>query len=92
MLALHTPDLGGDGNITEAERAILRRAATLIVELEKIEVSFALGNDAGYLIDRYQRCANTLSRLLETLGLQRRARDVTPTLSEYLASKAEAAE
>ena len=68
VLALHTQDLGGDGNITEAERAILRRAATLIVELEKLEVSFALGNNAGYLIDRYQRCANTLRRLSSTLG------------------------
>jgi hypothetical protein len=36
------------------------------------------------LIDRYQRCSNTLRRLLEALGLQRRAKDVTPTLSRQL--------
>ena len=28
-------------------------------------------------IERYQRCTNTLRRVLETLGLERRARDVT---------------
>ena len=86
VLALHTADLGGDDNISEAERAILRRAATLIVQLEQMEVKFAQGNDKGYLIDRYQRCSNTLRRLLESLGLQRRARDITPTVAEYVAS------
>jgi hypothetical protein len=37
----------------------------------------------------YQRAANTLRRLLSTLGLQRRQRDVTPTLTEYLQKCAE---
>jgi hypothetical protein len=36
----------------------------------------------------YQRCSNSLRRLLEAVGIQRRARDVTPSVSEYLASKA----
>ena len=70
--------------MSEAERAILRRAATIIVQLEQIELKFAQGNDQGYLLDRYQRVSNTLRRLLESLGLQRRARDVTPTLDQYL--------
>jgi hypothetical protein len=83
VLALHLSDLGGEENTSEAEKAIARRAACLVVELEQIEVRFATGNEPegeevnGNLLDCYQRCANTLRRLLESLGLQRRAKDVT---------------
>jgi hypothetical protein len=33
VMALHLSDLGGDDNVSEAERSIIRRAATLTVEL-----------------------------------------------------------
>jgi hypothetical protein len=84
LLALHTQDLGGDDNISEAERAILRRAATLIVELERMEMLFAQAGEATpNQLETYQRVSNTLRRLLESVGLQRRARDVTPDPLEY---------
>ncbi len=82
VLALHLSDLGGESVTSEAEKSIARRAACLVVELEQMEIRFATGDtpegedDTGNLIDRYQRCANTLRRLLESLGLQRRAKDV----------------
>ena len=41
LLALHISDLGGEDNVSEAERALLRRAVTLIIELERREVMFA---------------------------------------------------
>jgi hypothetical protein len=88
LMALHLQDLGGDDAVSEAERAILRRAVTLIIELEMLEVKFATEGSKGYQIDRYQRVSNTLRRLLESLGLQRRPRDVTPSLSEYLDGRA----
>src|SRR5436190_16175676 len=73
VLSLHLSDLGGADRISEAEKASARRAACLIVELEQLEAKFALAGEAkGWQIDRYQRLANTLRRLLETLGLQRR--------------------
>jgi hypothetical protein len=34
-----------------------------------------------------QRTANSMRRLLEALGIQRRPRDVTPTLDQYLDGK-----
>jgi hypothetical protein len=40
----------------------------------------------GRLLDLYQRTAGGLRRLLEAIGIQRRPRDVTPTLDQYLAS------
>jgi hypothetical protein len=39
-------DLGGDQNISEAERAIIRRAAVIITELERMEKDFARSDGA----------------------------------------------
>ncbi|MCP9229996.1 hypothetical protein NMG46_07020 [Mesorhizobium sp. LMG 17147] len=89
VLALFVSDLGGAENCSEAEKAILRRAAALVVELERIEVWFA-ENDRGEgkisapKLDLYQRMSNTLRRLLEVTGLERRTKDITPTLTGYL--------
>jgi hypothetical protein len=90
LIELHVADLGGDDNISEAERAIVRRAAVLITELERMECSFALSEGAPDIatLDAYQRAAGNLRRLLESVGLERRARDVTPTLRTYLATSA----
>jgi ABC-type phosphate transport system auxiliary subunit len=69
----------------QAEYALTRRAVTLIVELERREVMFAqAGEVADEALAIYQTTVNTLRRTLETLGLQRRAKDIGPTLSDLL--------
>jgi len=79
IIAAHMSDLGGDDSATQAERSIVRRASVLTVEMERIERQFALAEATDpELLDLYQRTANSLRRLLEAVGLQRRARDVTP--------------
>jgi hypothetical protein len=82
LISLHTADLGGDENVSEAERAIVRRAAVLIVELERQELAFAESEGAPTIadLDAYQRASNSLRRLLQSVGLQRRCKDVTPRL------------
>jgi hypothetical protein len=91
LISLHLSDLGGDGAVSEAEKSIVRRVATLTVELERMESVFALAGEAlPEQIDLYQRTANSLRRLLESVGLERRAKNVTPTLAQYLESKAAA--
>lgn len=89
LVGLHVSDLGGEDAISEAERSIVRRAATLTVELERMEAVFATAGEAkpGDL-DLYQRTAGNLRRLLEAVGLERRQRNVTPTLAQYAARKA----
>ena len=62
LIALHLSDLGGEDATSEAERSIVRRIATLTVELERME-----------------------SRLLESIGLKRVPRDVTPSVADYVA-------
>ena len=90
LLALHLSDLGGSDQASEAEKAIVRRIATLIVELERLEMCFAeAGQATDHQLELYQRTANTLRRLLEAVGLQRRPKNVTPTLDQYLKAKGE---
>lgn len=85
LIGLHLSDLGGDDAVSEAEGSIIRRAAALTVELERMEVVFAVAGEASReQIDLYQRTANSLRRLLEAVGLQRRPRDVTLTLGQVL--------
>jgi hypothetical protein len=78
VIAAHLSDLGGpEDNTSAAERSIVRRAAVLTTELERLEVKFALAGAAGAEdLDLYQRTAGNLRRLLEAVGLQRRAREV----------------
>jgi hypothetical protein len=87
-MGLHLSDLGGEDVVSEAEKSIVRRAATLTVELERLELKFAKEGEASTGdLDLYQRTSNSLRRLLESVGLERRMRDVTPSLVSYLAQR-----
>ena len=89
LIGLHISDLGGEDAISEAERSIVRRAATLTVELERMEAVFATAGEAKASdLDLYQRTAGNLRRLLESVGLERRQRNVTPSITEYAARRA----
>jgi hypothetical protein len=86
IIAEHVSDLGGEGNTSAAERSIIRRAAVLTTEAERLEKRFALAGEASVDdLDVYQRVSSSLRRLLETIGIARRPKDV-PTLSDYLSS------
>ena len=87
LIADHIADLGGEANTSAAERSLIRRASVMTVELERLEVKFATAGEASPVdLELYQRTAGNLRRLLESIGLRRRARDVTPTLGEILSS------
>lgn len=78
VISDHISDLGGLDATSTAERSIVRRIATLTVELENLEARFAAAGEASAdALDLYQRTSGNLRRLLETLGLQRRAKDVS---------------
>ena len=90
LIALHTADLGGEEAVSAAEASIIRRAATLTVELERLELVFASTDARPEDLDLYQRMSNTLRRHLETTGLKRVPRDVTPSVTEYIDSVTDA--
>jgi hypothetical protein len=71
----HVSDLGGRSNISEAKFALCKRAAGLECELEQMEGRLSQGDEIN--LDSYGRAASHLRRILESLGLERKARDVT---------------
>lgn len=74
-------DLGGDPS--EAQTIIARRAATLAAWCESNEA--AMANGEALDIATYTTAINALRRLLADLGVERRAKEVAPTLQSYLA-------
>jgi hypothetical protein len=85
IISAHLSDLGGVDNTSAAERSIIRRAAVLTVELERLEAIFAVAGEASAeALDTYARIAANLRRLLESIGLQRRPKEVGPTLGDLI--------
>ena len=82
IVLAHISDLGGAAQLSEGQTALLRRAALLQLQTEMLETKFAAhqGAASGDELEIYQRCTNTLRRLLESLNLHtgRKARDVNP--------------
>jgi hypothetical protein len=85
IVELHVADAGGRDYMTEAMLSLCRRAATLEIQLEQLECCMSQGDDVD--IEIYGRIASHLRRILETLGVERKSKDVTPDLRSYLAAK-----
>jgi hypothetical protein len=77
-----TEDLGGRTVITVAVRQLIQRAAILGAFLADIETRWLQGE--AIAADDYFVAINAQRRVLASLGLKRIARDVTPTVSEYI--------
>ena len=73
------------GSPTPPQQAIIQRAAALIIWCEGQET--ALANGADFDVAAFTTAANSLRRLLADLGLDRRLKDVTPSLEQFLAAK-----
>jgi hypothetical protein len=85
IITAHLSDLGGEDNTSAAERSIVRRISTLTVELELLEARFAAAGAATPDdLDLYIRGSGNLRRLLESIGLRRRPKEVGPSLGEIL--------
>jgi hypothetical protein len=78
ILLDHIADKGGESNISAGEHSLIRRIAVLTTELEIMEAKFAQANGerAPTTLDLYFRGIGSLRRLLETIGLERRARTI----------------
>jgi hypothetical protein len=75
LIALHVGDLGGRANLSEAQLALIKRAATLEVELEQMEGKLSLGETID--LDVFGRATGNLRRVWESLGLKRELRNIT---------------
>jgi hypothetical protein len=80
LISLHVSDLGGRSNLSEAQLALIKRAAALEVELEQMEGRLSLGETID--LDVFGRATGNLRRVWESLGLKREARDITALTDE----------
>jgi hypothetical protein len=84
VLAEIINDLGGFDLLSEGQKQLARRATTISIACEQLEGACAQGSDID--LEVYGKLSDRLGRCFGRLGLERRSRDVTPTLSEYLQS------
>jgi hypothetical protein len=86
ICAAHCSDLGGFENLSQAELAIIKRAATLQVELEAQEATLANGEaPKGFSLVEFAQVSNGLRRLLETVGIKRVCRDISVSIDDLVA-------
>jgi hypothetical protein len=79
--ALYADDMGGASTLTEFQLSLVATAGTLRLELERMEGRMSMGEDVD--IDMYARVSGHFRRICETLGIERRKRDVTPHPFDY---------
>jgi hypothetical protein len=74
--------MGGLDRCSEIKLGLLRRLAAATVQAELLEARMVNGEQ----IDISQLCtlASTTVRIASRLGLERRAKPVTPTVKDYL--------
>jgi hypothetical protein len=78
-------DMGGLDRCSEIKLGLIRRLAATTVQAEMLEARMVNGE----AIDIATLCtlASTTVRISQRLGLERRARNVTPSLGQYLAAR-----
>ena len=86
VLAEIINDLGGADLLSEGQKQLARRCATIAIECEKMEGEAAQGRDIDLFT--YGTLTDRLGRALQRLGLKRVPRDVGPTLADYLQQQA----
>ena len=76
--------LGGEGSLTEAERALIRNAASLTVQCERLQAALVARREVNS--EEMTRLANSSARVLAALRIKGERKEAAPTLSQYLAS------
>jgi hypothetical protein len=80
LIAGHVADMAGGDLLSEAQLSLIKRASAIEVELEQMEGRLSMGESVD--LDAFTRAASHLRRILESLGLERRAKSILSPL-EY---------
>ncbi len=83
ILALRLDDLGGGDILSEAQVSLSKRASAMEVELERFEAALSTGAEVN--MNDYATVVNSLSRVLEKLGLKREKRNTHNPLADHFA-------
>ncbi len=76
-------EAGGAANLSEAEQALVRQAAALTMQAEKLQGAAVRGEDVD--LEQMTRLSNSATRALTRLGVKRPVRDTAPALDEIIA-------
>jgi hypothetical protein len=76
-------DLGGSDHLSATQRQLVQRAAVLSAIAEDFEVRWAMGQEVD--VGTHITLINSLRRVYETIGMERRTRDVTMTIDDLAA-------
>jgi hypothetical protein len=83
-------DITAGEPLSEAEKQLSRRAATICIQCELMEARSAAGLDETMDLALYGMLTDRLGRVLQRLGIKRVPRDVTSlSLEQYLAREAD---
>ncbi len=78
-------DLGGSAAVGEVKMGLVEQYAATRVLADQIKLRTFASKEVS--VTEHSLLSSTLKRLAASIGVEREPRDVTPTLSEYLASK-----
>lgn len=75
-------DMSGPAGLSEGQRQLARRAATISIQCERLEGEAAAGNEIN--LEVYGTLTDRLGRVFQRLGLKRVPRVVTPSVAAYV--------
>lgn len=78
-------DQGGAEHLSEARLQLIRRFSAASVLAEQMEARLARGEQ--FNIQEYSLLVSTMVRVAQRIGIERRSRNVTPSLGQYLSNK-----
>ena len=78
-------DQGGAEHLSEAQLQLIRRFSAASMLAEQLEARLAQGEQVN--IQEYSVLVSTLVRVAQRIGIERRAKNVTPSLNQYLSDK-----
>jgi len=80
-------DLGGEENLSTVSKHLVEAFAGCAIHVGHINALLALGQQVDVI--EHSQVISTMVRVASRIGVHRIARDVTPTLAEYLQAAAE---
>lgn len=87
IVAAIATDQGGADRLSEARLQLVRRFSAAAVLAEEMEAKLANGEQID--ISQHALLCSSLVRLAQRIGIDRRARNITPSLSDYLTEPVE---
>jgi hypothetical protein len=82
IVAALVADQGGLDRCSEARLQLIRRFAAAAVMSEQMETRIAAGESID--VGEYSQLSSTMVRCASRIGIDRRARNVTPALRDYI--------